>query len=401
MIKIVRKSVFLYNTRLKILLLFLLFFLIVAVFIAFRAFEKSEIHKIEQYVEILLRNEINASNPYSVSKSLADLQLIGLFESALLRNALAPQEIFYDTLPKNKRPWNLLYTQKVHIYPLTSVRGTKFELLFVRQINFFAIAVELIIYGFVLALATLIPIRIDKMAIESKRKIQAVETEKRLMVELAKQVQHDIASPLTVLRTIAAVSKDQHPEVYEILTGAVKRTEEIFSDFSQNRKGLDPADLFASLNCIIFEKKAIWGEKFDCKILTRHYQSTEVSLSVACSEGNLKRILSNIFNNSYEAVFGPGNCSGSSKLCVTVEVCDLEKHVLVKISDNGPGFPEFILSQIGNKGITFGKQRNDNESGSGIGLHHAKKILNDLGGYVEFKNLNLSGAVVSCYLPKQ
>lgn len=400
----IKIAYFFSRTKVKMSLWFLFCLLGLVVFTAFREFEENESNRIQKNIEILLRNEINMSNPYAVSKTLVDLQIIGIFKAALLRQKNNGKSDYFDSISSNSKLWLWLNSYRIQVSTLRSVNGAQFELLYIRPINLFALIVEVSIYILISLLGFFIPSYVDKVILDSKRKMQLIEAEKNFILEVTRQVQHDIASPLTVLRSVAAVSKTQNPEVYEVLAGAVKRTEEIFSDFSQKKEKLDPADLLACLNCIISEKKAIWANRFDYKIQVLYSSQKKSVLYVSCPEGCLKRILSNILNNAYEAVFaqdshGGNGVTDAAKLYLTIDVKVLDAHILVRIMDNGPGFHASILPQVGNKGRTYGKT-NNNMNGSGIGLYHAKEVLKNIGGYIEFGNQASLGAVVSCYLPR-
>jgi len=48
----------------------------------------------------------------------------------------------------------------------------------------------------------------------------------------------------------------------------------------------------------------------------------------------------------------------------------------VFVQDNGKGIPASVLSKLGQMGFTHGKE--GTESGSGLGVYHAKKLSNNL-----------------------
>ena len=63
--------------------------------------------------------------------------------------------------------------------------------------------------------------------------------------------------------------------------------------------------------------------------------------------------------------------------------------VLIEIVDNGPGMPKIVLSKIGEKGNTYGK-----ENGSGLGIYSSRNKILENGGEFRVKS-NSNGTNIS------
>ncbi len=68
------------------------------------------------------------------------------------------------------------------------------------------------------------------------------------------------------------------------------------------------------------------------------------------------------------------------------------------VSDNGKGIPSHILARLGEHGISYGKK--GTESGSGLGIYHAKKTVEEWGGKFEVRSREGIGTAIEIKLPK-
>ncbi|MBI4655215.1 MAG: sensor histidine kinase [Elusimicrobia bacterium] len=84
--------------------------------------------------------------------------------------------------------------------------------------------------------------------------------------------------------------------------------------------------------------------------------------------------------------------AGADKVEISVGLN--EKNVELKIKDNGKGIPKELLSDLGKKGRSSGK-----EDGSGLGLYHAKTNIERWGGRLTIESEPNKGAEVTITLP--
>jgi two-component system sensor histidine kinase RegB len=102
------------------------------------------------------------------------------------------------------------------------------------------------------------------------------------------------------------------------------------------------------------------------------------------SDDALKQTLCNVLDNALEA----------SPDWVKLRVTRTQDSLLLVVSDDGPGFPEEMLANIG-KPYQSSKGRPD----SGIGLFLVVNVIRTLGGTVSARNLDSGGAIVILSLP--
>ncbi|MGZ3746679.1 MAG: ATP-binding protein, partial [Pseudobdellovibrionaceae bacterium] len=113
------------------------------------------------------------------------------------------------------------------------------------------------------------------------------------------------------------------------------------------------------------------------------------------NSNELKRALSNLINNAIEAL---NNHQG--KVIVGVRKINNDGTLLIEISvkDNGKGIPKNLISKLGQSEISFGKT-SSKESGSGLGLYHAKRMAEYFGGRLKIESTEGSGSTICLILP--
>ncbi|MBL7543917.1 MAG: HAMP domain-containing histidine kinase [Bdellovibrionaceae bacterium] len=245
----------------------------------------------------------------------------------------------------------------------------------------------------------------------SNLKIQESEkAEKEKLIAaniIASQVAHDIRSPLTALN-IAIDTIDKLPEDKRILVrNAIQRINDIandllargkensFSDLSienDTKKETVATIMLSSLiDMLISEKRTQYRNKIDVQIGLELSNSYGLFSKIPANE--FKRVLSNLINNSVEALE-----NGKGKVFTTLD--DNNEFIKIEIVDNGKGIPPDIIEKLGAPGVSFGKE--GTTSGSGLGIHHAIKFISSIGGKIEFINNTLpeTGVTVTILIPK-
>lgn len=223
------------------------------------------------------------------------------------------------------------------------------------------------------------------------RLIGAVEDSAKAQVAL--QVAHDIRSPLAAL---SVVSRDlvQIPEEKRILLrSAVLRIQDIANNLikSAQKKQSDSVTedsvlVSGVVDSIVTEKRTQYRSKLGIEIFSR-LERSGFGYFAKVSQVELSRVISNLINNSVEAMNDRGQ--------VTVTVGGCETSVKIVVQDNGNGIPEDILEKLGQKGETHGKA-----GGSGLGLYHAKTTIESWGGKLSIESEIGKGTKVSVILPR-
>lgn len=228
------------------------------------------------------------------------------------------------------------------------------------------------------------------------------------VLSITKQVSHDIRSPLSALNMVAASLKELPEEKRLIIRNAAQRINDIANGLLQHGKNPhqindgaesrteasattpvhEPVMLVALLDSILSEKRTQFRERMAIEIQGDLNQGYGLFAKVNASE--FSRVISNLVNNSVEAMAGPGR--------VTVAIRGFKNHLAVIVSDNGKGIPPEVLARLGERGVTHGKE--GTQSGSGLGVYHAREAVERAGGTFTIQSQVGVGTMITLTLPR-
>jgi signal transduction histidine kinase len=234
--------------------------------------------------------------------------------------------------------------------------------------------------------------RYDSLIRSEKESIyRQQETERyKALHDLARQVAHDIRAPLGALEMALRGLSELDQERKSLAGLAIERINKIANDLIQRTKPKpveaagESFDLAMAIEEIVTEKRATLppGIQIEIKANSRP--------DVRFSKSELQRILSNLMNNSLEAMPSGGQ--------IFLELTQELKCVQITVRDTGHGMPPERISQLGRAGVSFGKS--NGESGSGLGLAHAKHTIERWGGNLEIESELGRGTSVRMQIPK-
>ncbi len=238
-------------------------------------------------------------------------------------------------------------------------------------------------------------IRRAVLAQAHERAARKAETD---LANLARQVDHDIRSPLAALDMATSQLEDSPDDVRAIVRMAVGRIRDIADSIRashcppsthapvHNHQPPPPLLLASLVEAAVAEKRMQFTRnlhlRFDLDLTSGSYNHF-----VQAAASPLKRVFSNLLNNAAEAMDGAG--------VVRVVVRGDQTRAYVSIIDKGPGMPPEALARLGEKGATFGKS-----GGTGLGIHHAIATIRRLQGDVRFVMPPDGGTQVTIDLPR-
>jgi len=251
---------------------------------------------------------------------------------------------------------------------------------------------------FIAALISLASYSVYIFILAWNKKNQEILVAKKLS-ELAQQVSHDIRSPLAALDMAVKEANELPEDLRLIIRSSVSRIRDIANNLlSKNRatkngeaeavpeKKIETILLSSAIESLVSEKRMQFrsklGVQIDFDITTESY-----GLFSKVELREFKRILSNLINNSVEALKDGGN--------VRVALVAAIDKVEIKVSDNGKGIASDVLAKLGQKGETFGKAE-----GNGLGLYHARTTIESWGGGLKFESTVGVGTTITIALLK-
>ncbi len=220
--------------------------------------------------------------------------------------------------------------------------------------------------------------------------------------EVARRLAHEIKNPLTPIQLSAErlrhkYLKNMSGEDAEILdrsthtivqqVESMKTMVKAFSDYARPpRLQLVHIDLGLLINEVLDLYRG------DTRIVIELDTNHDLP-HIDADADRLRQLLHNVVKNALEA----GDVNNPIHLQVTVHcaVKDKCRFVEIRFQDNGPGFPEQLLSQLFEPYITT------KPKGTGLGLAVVKKIVEEHGGILWAENNVNGGATVTLRLPVQ
>lgn len=219
------------------------------------------------------------------------------------------------------------------------------------------------------------------------------------IAQLARQVAHDIRSPLAALNVVTSMVSDLPEDKRLFIRSAVHRIDDIANELISRSKPITEDEnaeqkgeitihlLSGVIEAIVSEKRLQFRTKrnitLDFQIATENY-----GLFARINPVTIKRILSNLINNSVEAI---ERADGK----INIGLISEGDNVILSVTDNGKGITSDVLPLLMKEGASFGKTE-----GNGIGLYHASETIKSWDGRVEIKSTLGAGTVVRIILPR-
>jgi len=215
--------------------------------------------------------------------------------------------------------------------------------------------------------------------------------------EVARRLAHEIKNPLTPIqlsaeRLQAKLANKLSPEdvaalnrATETIINQVTAMKGMVDDFGEYARTPAPSLQPLDLNALVREVLGL-------------YEHTGALLQPALQDGlpqvagdptQLRQVIHNLLRNAQDAL------AGSAEPRIEVLTERVGNQACLKISDNGCGFPEAIMTRVFEPYVTT-KPR-----GTGLGLAIVKKIIDEHHGAIRVENLPGRGASVTVTLPLQ
>lgn len=245
---------------------------------------------------------------------------------------------------------------------------------------------------------------VKEEAVRAEMAIQQLRLENKFnerIANMSRSVAHDIRSPLSVLNIIGDKMKADFPHEGQLLGEVSKRIIEIADGLLDvGRKSVqkesdarsvmkaEPIVTVSAQNIMRICEQAVAEKKIELGaslVRIQFYNEVTCDFNVFCESLALSRIISNLFNNSIEAIKENG--------FVSLTLSEGEDGLLVEVRDSGHGMSEELIRKILIGPVSEGKAR-----GNGLGLWSAIEQVRGWQG--KFKILSNSGTTVSMFLKR-
>ncbi|MCF6138950.1 PAS domain-containing sensor histidine kinase [Pseudalkalibacillus berkeleyi] len=225
---------------------------------------------------------------------------------------------------------------------------------------------------------------------DEKRSEELLRRSEKLSVvgELAAAIAHEIRNPLTSIKGFVQMMEnglDEKALYYNIVLSELDRIEQIISELL----------VLAKPQSVSFQRKEIGSMiRHVLKLLEGQANLHNIQFveeieneheQIDCEENQLKQVFINLIKNAIEVMPDGGTIKLSCKKD--------GDHLLIQITDQGPGIPEDRLSRLGEPFYTT------KEKGTGLGLMVSFKIIKDHQGSIHFSSEVNKGTTVDILFP--
>jgi signal transduction histidine kinase len=212
------------------------------------------------------------------------------------------------------------------------------------------------------------------------------------LAALARQVAHDIRNPVSALDKLLCALPAGPATPTALMRTAIRQIHDIANNLlaapsgdSQKKRAkprIEPLSRVAA--SVISQMRLRWKGS---PVRLEFQESPETLACFAKIEaGEMRRALSNLINNAFEAVEGAG--------WVRVSLSRVGDEVHLAVEDNGRGIASAVRPLLGKRGATFGKA-----DGHGLGLHQAHAMARAAGGLLDIDSEEGRGTKVTLRLP--
>lgn len=387
----------------------------VLVQISFFFIQNSQAKSLMGAIHGQLRNDLDISNFQFISRNLMDLETLGTIKCIEFKlEGSLPKSILSTTFRGRCHSQSILLNGAAIQSQLKALNGDVFSLSFISLNNtafifslwFIRVVGILLITSFYLY---------QKEKSEKERTLFELELKhSKMLIEVASQTSHDIRSPLSALTMLVSTLDEISEDKRILIRNATQRINDIANDLLQKGKPISHTNLLSSdhdndkniadraepieksielipslIDVIVSEKRIQYRDNSGLEIETDLNDSFGAFAQINSNE--LKRALSNLINNSVESF---NNYQGQVQVGVKKTTLD---QIEIVIKDNGKGIPPQILAKLGQRGVSFGKD--GIQSGSGLGVFHAKKTIESFGGIFQIESTKGNGTLIRMTLP--
>ncbi|MEL7104228.1 MAG: ATP-binding protein, partial [Pseudomonadota bacterium] len=223
--------------------------------------------------------------------------------------------------------------------------------------------------------------------------------------DVARRIAHEIRNPLTPIQLSTERIRRRYGDQIDDEDGVfdrcintilrqvsdIGRMVQEFSDFARMPKPTPSRfDLAALITDVVFAQRVVNPDfKFSLSL-------PQDGMSILGDERLLGQAFTNIVKNAAEALAGrPQNDETQGQITVAVDPIGDDGLIVIRIEDNGPGFPQEAREQLLEPYVTA------KEGGTGLGLAIVNRVIMDHGGSVQLlePEHGARGAIVKIVLP--
>jgi signal transduction histidine kinase len=186
--------------------------------------------------------------------------------------------------------------------------------------------------------------------------------------EIARKVRHNIRTPLAALMRLSDSLKGGTVDEKRLFEGIIGQIKDLVLDLDRAKADGGPEVALYSISDTVSE--AFREARLTLRNGIEFKSSVDDGLNSALVRfipHEMKAMIANLVNNAADAIAGAGE--------IKAMAIDHIDRIEIRVTDTGKGISPEILKRVGEKGLTVGKI-----NGTGIGLYHAKSVIESWNG---------------------
>ncbi len=229
--------------------------------------------------------------------------------------------------------------------------------------------------------------RIVKKKVEQQYEEELRLERERAQIMVAKEVRHNLRSPLAALMRIPARLPDSIKKDRELLQSTISQIKALVAKLGHDAAAALSEDstpeIYDSLVHSIQEVALAIPANIQ---FISEIDDALVSARTQHLPHELRAVLGNIVSNSVDAISGEGT--------IILRAKDLATDLEIEIKDFGSGIPSEVIDHIFDDGFSHAKSK-----GTGTGLHHAKRWIEAWGGTIRAESRPGAMTIITIHLP--
>ncbi len=217
---------------------------------------------------------------------------------------------------------------------------------------------------------------------------------------LAAGIAHEIRNPLTSLKArlytlekhlqaVPAARKDT-----DIISAEISRLEHIVQDVLSFARPSDPKLETIAVDTLLRDVQGLMSPNLERRGVQLVVESN-TELHIRADSGHLKQVLINLVRNGAEAIDGTGTVTLRSRAARAPVAGGEADAVILEVSDTGKGIPSEVEKRL------FDPFFSTKETGTGLGLPIAARIIERHGGTLQYQTRPGHGTTFGVVLPRE
>ena len=241
--------------------------------------------------------------------------------------------------------------------------------------------------------------RLEQVKVQAERLLERQEKLATLGT-LTAGIAHEIRNPLTSLKA-RLYTLDKHLQAVpaarkdtDIISAEISRLERILQDALSFARPADPKLESLAADTLLREVQGLMSTSLESRAVEVVVES-DSGLHIRADSGHLKQVLINLVHNGADAIVGAGTVT----LRARVGRASLGGHetdtVILEVIDTGKGIPPAVEKRL------FDPFFSTKETGTGLGLPIAARIVERHGGILQYETRLGDGTTFGVVLPRE